>query len=127
MATIHASAQHGGILLLTFDGKLNVADDTRQFVSDVDTVAEAIQNLHKSQGKRIKVLLDLSTFEAGPNAQAFDALVKLAQQDKEFVEKTAIFGGTSQLQMLGQTAAFLAGRDNIHFFVTKAKALEWLG
>ncbi len=126
MATIHASAHTGRILELIFNGTLADKKETEQFIVDVDTVAKTIQNLHRSEGKQIKVLIDLNTFEAGPNSMAFDALVELARQDRELVEKTAIFGGSSQLTMLGKTAAYLAGRHNIHFFSSKAESLEWL-
>lgn len=126
MATIHAEAEAGGVLLLRFRGGLAMEADTDRFVSDIAQISKTIQSHHRGQLKQVKILVDMTDFQVGPDSRAFEALVNLAREDKDIVERTAIFGGTPQIQTIGQTVAYLADRDNIRFFSDKESAMRWL-
>jgi len=53
-------------------------------------------------------------------------MVELARGDKELVEKTAVFGGSDKVRIIGETIVVLSSRTNIKFFETKPEALSWL-
>jgi len=126
MENINVSSEKGGILLLTFVGEINDTTDINVLRSDVNTVSTAIKNLHKEQSKKIKVLIDIVSFKAQYVSEAVDVLVELARGDKELVEKTAVFGGSDKVRIIGETIVVLSGRTNIKFFETKPEALSWL-
>lgn len=127
MATIHAQAEAGGVLLLRFKGGLVTDTDTDRFVADIAQVAKAIKEHHQGQLKQVRILIDMSEFEVSPDSRAFEALVNLAKEDKDVVSRTAIFGGTPRIQTIGQTVAYLADRENIRFFPDRESAMKWLG
>ena len=77
--------------------------------------------------RTIKILIDITDFTAGFISEAIDIMVDLAQEDRDLVEKTAVFGATLKLRAIGDAIITLSGRNNIKFFQTKAQALEWLG
>lgn len=126
METIHVSTEPGGVLLLTFKGEVNDTTDVKSFKSDIDIVSKKIKELHKSQGSGIKVMIDITDFVAEYVSDIADALVELAKEDKSLVEKTAVFGGSLKIRIMGETIAELAGRHNIKFFENKSSALAWL-
>mgnify|MGYP001591577502 CR=1 FL=1 len=126
MGTIHVSTEHGGILLLTFTGEVADTADIASFKNDIATVAKSVKNLNLTQGNKIKVLIDITNFTATYVSEAVDALVELAREDKELVEKTAVFGGSTKVRVIGDTIIMLSGRKNIKFFENKTEAVEWL-
>ena len=126
MENIQVSSEKEGILLLTFVGEINDTTDINVLRSDVNTVSTAIKNLHKEQSKKIKVLIDIVSFKAQYVSEAVDVLVELARGDKELVEKTAVFGVSDKVRIIGETIVVLPGRTNIKFFETKPEAIAWL-
>ena len=126
MEVIHVSAEPEGILALTFVGEVNGQTDLDLLKGNIDTVSKAIKDYHIAQGKRIKVIVNVTDFKAEYISEAANALAKLAKQDKELVEKTAVYGGSTKIILIGETIVALSGRTNIRFFESKEKAIKWL-
>ena len=126
METISVSNEVRGILSLTFRGEVKDMSDVGQLKVDIEKVSKAIKNLHDAQNKGVRVLIDIVGFSADYVSEGIDALITLARSDKDLVEKTAVFGGSTKIQVIGETIVALAGRRNIKFFETKAEAIIWL-
>ncbi len=126
MENIHVSHEKGGILLLTFKGEINNTSDISSLKNDIATVSKAIKDLHSSQGKGIKVLIDITKFTAEYVSDAIESLVELAKADKTLVYRTAVFGGTMKIRVLGEMVVALSGRNNIQFFEDKNTAVKWV-
>jgi len=126
MAIIHATPEPNGILLLTFNGVVASDADVQQLKTDIDTVSSSIRSLHKAQGQGIRILLNISNFDAEVVMEAVTALVNFARADKEYVFRTAIFGASKKLKVIGDSIVTLSGRSNIKFFETKEEAMHWL-
>jgi hypothetical protein len=86
METLHASAESGGLLLLTFTGSIIDPADVKKLKGDIATVSKRIQDFHKSEGHSIKILIDITHLTAEYIEEGVDALVELARQDKTLVE-----------------------------------------
>jgi hypothetical protein len=126
MENIHVSHEKGGILLLTFKGEINNSSDIDSLRGDIAVVSKAIKDLHKSEGKGIKVLIDITNFTAEYVSEAIEALAELAKSDKALVYKTGVFGGSMAVRALGEVIIALSGRGNIQFFEKKEEAINWV-
>lgn len=126
MQFTHVSTEDGNILVITFTGELKDATDADLFKSDLEIVAKAVKDMHTATNGMIRVLIDVSGFAANYVREGVDALVDLAEQDENFVEKTAVFGGSFKVRAIGETIIVTSGRKNIKFFETKAEAMSWL-
>jgi hypothetical protein len=126
MENIHVSHEKGGILLLTFKGEINNSTDITSLKADIAVVSKSIKELHTTQGKGIKVLIDITSFTAEYVSDAIEALVELAKADKSLVYKTAVFGGSMKIRVLGEMIVALSERSNIQFFENKSNAVSWL-
>jgi hypothetical protein len=126
MATLHTSILPEKILFMKFDGNLGDDKEVEQFVSQVGQAAVEIKDFYTKSGKPIKILVDMTTFEAGPNSKTFESLVDLAKGDKGLVDKTAMYGGSTTLQAFIKALMYLSGRTNMKLLKSREEALEWL-
>ena len=116
-------------LVLKLSGKPSL-DDLASMKASVMEAEETIKSLFSKEGRKIKILLDMSEWYMGHDMEADSQIMELmtlfARQNSTFVNRTAAFGGPSEAQSAGEIVASFADRDNIRFFKTKEEALAWL-
>ena len=76
--------------------------------------------------RKVRILLDLQEFSGKYCGEAVDVLAHFAKDNKEYVEKTASFGGSANTRSVGEMITLLSERENIEVFETEKEALEWL-
>ncbi|MEK7531675.1 MAG: STAS/SEC14 domain-containing protein [Patescibacteria group bacterium] len=89
-------------------------------------VFRKIKEEYEKQGKKIKVLMDTSGIK-GYEPEALTSLANLVHEDDQYVYKTATFGAKPLIRLAEEAVFSLSGRDNCKAFMTKEKALQWLG
>lgn len=85
-----------------------------------------IESTSKKMNKKINILLDITEFNGTYDVEAMEMMAEFAKHNVEFVEKTAVFGGSSKTNVIGKVTVALAGRENFKFFQTKVEAESWL-
>lgn len=116
---------HGKYILFQFKGDL-VQHKVEGFKEDILVASKLITDKFKKDGKKVRVLLDMTEFTGNYSLDSLTALVEFAKNDKLFVEKTASFGGSDKVKIAGEIAITLSNRDNVKMFDTKEEAIAWL-
>jgi hypothetical protein len=80
----------------------------------------------KNNGKCVRVLIDLSSFETYTDPQVLTVLADLMKQDDKYVYRTATWGGNALHVMIENVIRTLAGRDNLKNFKLQEEAMKWL-
>ena len=120
-----ASVISEGRVLLTISGTLKKESLESLSVGIVEAKA-IVQEQGKLCGNRVKILVDLSTFDGSYDTISMERLADLARFDTSYVSKTACYGGPILASMLVEFVATLSGRTNLKFFQSKEDAEEWL-
>ncbi len=117
------------------------SDDTATIIfsgdlleADVSTFRDALAQGKKviwqfhttHEHKKLKILLDMRAFTGNYCSEAVELLTDFARENTPFVEKTASFGGSDTVKMVGETVTALAHRNNIRIFDTQEDATTWL-
>ena len=82
--------------------------------------------MYYADNKTVKVIIDLSSFTGKYAMKCFMEMLKFANSTKDYVEKTAVFGGSYQGKMIVEIIGAIALHENVKFFETKEEAMEWL-
>ncbi len=105
----------------------SLTDDRLGLLKKNITDGEAlIKHASEKQGKKINILLDLTEFDGTYDMGAMELMVQFGKNNRHFIEKTAVFGGSAKANLIGKSTAALTGRENIKFFTTQAEAESWL-
>ncbi len=107
---------HGSLTHDRFDALKESVASGKQMIKD---------NFIKT-GRMIEVLLDMTEYSGVYDVEAMEILADFADANREFVRKTACFGGGQAAVLAGEVVIAMAERRNIQFFDSKEKACEWL-
>lgn len=115
-----------GFVAMTFTDN-PTAENLPAFKAGLEVGASIIRQFSTSQNKKIKVLVDINAFSGEYDVNALEVFARFVAGNESFVEKSATWGGSDKARAAGEIAKALANRNNIAFFDTKEKAVEWLG
>lgn len=114
-------------------GKINLyitgdltGDNVEKLKNTIATAQEKIREHYLKTNQKVRILLDMSAFSGNYDVSALEAMTELASSDKEFVDKTAVFGGEKRGTLASEAISALAGRENIKVFDTHEAAVNWL-
>lgn len=114
-----------GRVLLVISGTLK-KESLESLSTGVVQAKAIVQDQGALCGNRVKILVDLTTFDGSYDTVCMERLADLARFDTSYVSKTACFGGPILTSMLVEFVATLSGRSNLKFFPSREKAEEWL-
>jgi hypothetical protein len=114
-----------GFLRITFWGDL-LKENIESFASELEMGKIVISKLSEKQGKKIKILLDMTQFTGEYSAEAVQLLTDFAKHNSKYVEKTASFGGSEKVKTAGEIIMSLSQRENIKICKTEDEARAWL-
>lgn len=87
---------------------------------------ELIKKTSIESGRHVDILLDMSDYGGSYDTGAIDMLAEFARNNREYVRKTACFGGSKAAVLAGEIVADVANRGNINFFASQKEAEGWL-
>lgn len=93
---------------------------------NIEESEKLIKNTSKKNDKKINILLDITEFDGTYDVEAMEMMAAFAKHNAQFIEKTAVFGGSNKTITIGKITIALAGRENFKFFTTKEEAEKWL-
>jgi len=126
MEYINTSIESDGALLITFSSEVTNKSDISLMRTEIASISKEVKKIYAKQGKNIKILIDITGFKAIYLTETVNALVEVAKEDKDLVERTAIFGGSLQVKIIADIIIELSGRKNMKIFKTKPEAVQWL-
>src|SRR5689334_15856538 len=126
MAIMYTSLENNDIFLMNFTGEPFEDTESEVLKSDIPIVSKEIKKSYTNQGKKEKILIDISQFKAEYMTEATRAFTELAKEDEELVEITAIHGGEKTLKIFGEIVIAHAGEKDIQFVGTNAEWMAWL-
>lgn len=100
-------------------------DDLDRFQEWANDTHQCILSVHSSTGQKVKCLVDVRGL-SGYSVEAFDIMRDLITSNREYMDKTATYGGNKFMKFAQDAVTALTGRDNIRGFETKEEALAWL-
>ena len=119
------SVDNNGIIRINFFGDL-LAGQVPAFQSAIQAGRDFVKSTFEKSGKKVKILLDMTKFSGNYNAEALRILSEFAAGNKDYVYRTASFGGSDKVKTAGEIATLLSGRENIKIFNTEDEAFVWL-
>lgn len=84
-----------------------------------------IRDAVASEGK-VKISVDATEFTGVYDPECFVAFAEFLKINREYVQKTAIFGGPQNMKLIIDALAVFGDRENIAVFNTKEEAESWL-
>ncbi len=117
--------QEDGHISMKLSGTL-----TNENYEELKASVEEAKQLVKAQAKErrgmVKVLFDLSDFTGVYNVGAMTSMKEMADHNRPFVAKSAIFGGSDMARIAADVTVALIGDPTIKLFKTKEEAEAWL-
>ncbi len=112
-----------GIIYLSLAGKLEGLNMValQHWSKEVHTV---IKDRYENTYTPVKVVIDIGGVK-NYAPEAVTILTKLLVDDKEFVHRSATFGGTGYILMAQDMLTSLSGRTNFKAFDKKDDAVAW--
>ncbi len=113
-----------GIIYLTLGGKLEGLNlvALEKWTKEVH---EIVKDRYENTYTAVKVIIDVDgVAEYAP--EAVTILTNLLMADKQFVHRSATFGGSEYILMAQDMLASLSGRTNFKSFKTKDEAIKWV-
>jgi hypothetical protein len=98
-------------------------EDFKKGLMEASDIIEKTAN--EGHGK-VKIMLDLTEFSGNYSLSSLNLLVDFAKSNVPYVERTASFGGSDKVNMAGEIAVVLSGRDNIKVCKTKEEAISFI-
>lgn len=98
-------------------------EDFKKGLMEASDIIEKTAN--EGHGK-VKIMLDLTEFSGNYSLSSLNLLVDFAKSNVPYVQKTASFGGSDKVNMAGEIAVVLSGRDNIKVCKTKEEAISFI-
>ncbi|MEK7535999.1 MAG: STAS/SEC14 domain-containing protein [Patescibacteria group bacterium] len=114
-----------GIAVIKIAGDLT-GPEVEKLNEEIVLIEKEIENAFGKQGKKLRALVDVSEFSDNYDSGAVSPMVNLVSHNRDYIEKTAVFGASPKATLVGETIIGLALRDNFKFFKTKEEALAWL-
>ena len=119
------SVDNNSIIRINFFGDL-LAAEVPAFKVAIQAGKDFVKSTFEKENKKVKILLDMTKFTGNYNAEALGILSDFAVGNKDFVYRTASFGGSDKVKAAGEIATLLSGRENIKIFDTEVQAFTWL-
>ncbi len=113
-----------GIINLSLGGKLE-GINLIALEKWVDEVHKAIEDRYQNTYVPVKVIIDVSAV-TGYAPEAVTLLTNLLVADKNYVYRSATFGGSGYILMAQDMLSSLSGRSNFKSFKTEAEAKDWV-
>jgi hypothetical protein len=101
-------------------------EDSKLLKGWAESLNAEVNRLYKEHGHNICILIDISGLESYSDPQIINILAELMKSDKNFVYKTATYGGKRNHEMVQQIISGMAGRNNLRNFSQEKEALQWL-
>lgn len=76
--------------------------------------------------KRAHILVDATEFTGVYDPECFMVFAEFLKSNREYVLKTAIFGGPKNMPLIIEALAAFGDRENLKTFLTKEEAIEWI-
>ena len=113
-----------GIIYLTLGGKLKGLNLVA-LQKWTDEVHKAVKDRYENTYVAVNVVIDIKEVsEYAP--EAVTLLTNLLVADKNYVHRSATFGGSNYILMAQDMLASLSGRSNFKSFNTKEEAVDWV-
>ena len=106
---------------IQFIGDL-VTERYEDFKTGLMQASDMIEKTANEANKKVKIILDLTEFSGNYSLPSLNLVVDFAKSNVPYVEKTASYGGSDKVNMAGEIAVALSGRDNIKICKTKEEA-----
>lgn len=120
-----ASLNEDGFFHIKIAGELSVA-----FIAalrqDVETAKKAVEQASIQQGHKVRALLDLTEFSGVYSPEAIMILADYEKFNSGFILKTAAYGASENVRLVGNIVSLFAHRENIEFFNSREEAINWL-
>ena len=113
-----------GILYLSLGGKLEGLNLTA-LEKWTKEVHEVIKDRYQNTYAPVKVMIDVNSV-TGYAPEAVTLLTNLLVADKDYVFRSATFGGTDYILMAQDMLAAMSGRTNFRSFKSKEEAEKWI-
>ena len=120
----HIELGNDGIIYLTLGGKLKGLNLVA-LQKWTDEVHKAVKDRYENTYVAVNVVIDIKEVsEYAP--EAVTLLTNLLVADKNYVHRSATFGGSNYILMAQDMLASLSGRSNFKSFNTKEEAVDWV-
>ncbi len=93
---------------------------------DVERAHAVLQEGSRKAGHPLRTLTDLTGFSGAYVPEAIMVLAAYQKENAPYIEKSAIFGGSSNTNFAAEIVSAISQRENIALFNTKEEALAWL-
>lgn len=94
--------------------------------AQVANAKKLVKEEFEKQGKKVKILFDLSEFTGTYNVPAMLEFKTLEEHNRPYVDKTAVFGGPAAAKVAAELTLALIHRDNLQLFDSQEEADTWL-
>lgn len=114
-----------GVIYLSLGGKLEGLNlvALEKWSKEVHNI---IRDRYENTYAPVKVAIDIDAV-SGYAPEAVTILTKLLIDDKQFVHRSATYGGSDYILMAQDMLTSLSGRSNFKAFKTKEDAVAWVG
>lgn len=84
-----------------------------------------IREIAVTEGKA-HILVDATEFTGVYDPECFMVFAEFLKTNREYVQKTAIFGGPQNMPLIIEALAAFGDRENLKTFLTKEEAIAWV-
>lgn len=116
-----------GLVTLTLRGNLSGEETSASIKKTVEACVGMLDDLHKGEGKKLRLLIDLTAFSGEYEAAAMKHLSDLGGRVSPHVEKSVVLSGSVCPPSAEQVGNALCGKDAKRFMAEEREAaLAWL-
>lgn len=114
-----------GIIRMKLAGSLT-EENKESLLATIEKAKALVKDTAGAQHAKARVSFDLTDFTGTYNVDAMLAMKGMADHNRPFIKKTAVFGGSSLAQVAAELTIELINDPTIKMFSTREEAESWL-
>ncbi len=101
MKPLDISVESNGVVILTLQGSLSGEETMEALKKTIKACSDIIEDLYKGEGKKLRVLIDMTAFSGEYEIQAMHYMNEFGKRHASHIEKSVMLSGTVKTDEMG--------------------------